>query len=893
MLAMYYREPREPRREDRDLVEVAGQLAALLIERAQAESALRGSEERYRLLFEGNPHPMWVYDLETLRFLAVNDMALDQYGYRREEFLAMTIADIRPPEDVPAVLAAASAAGRTGGPHSGVWRHRKKNGTLLDVEIVAERITLAGRPARLVLAHDVTERRRAEAATTALTGLGRELAGTLDLGEAMHRIVSTVVTFFGVHSSALYRVRPAGDALVCLAAAGSEASSASVGRTVPLGTEVVGPAVAEGRTVCSPDMLADTRLAVPAWLRERAEAEGFRSVVAVPLRSRGEIVGALVLRDVAGRMFTEAELQLLSAFADQAALALRNAEAHAAALARVRELDALVQVGRILMGTLDDRAVVRAVLEAAGRLVPESAAVVWEDRPGADEIRLFDEVGLRAPLEARRLRVRRGEGMAGLAAAARAPLTTVDIATDPRVAAKAWAAAEGLVSAVVAPLIHADTVYGTLAVYTRRPHVFSAAEVSLLASLASLGASAMANARLYAQVQAQLKELKDTQAQLLQAGKLTAVGQLVSGVAHELNNPLSVVIGYGQLLLARGVPPELRGRLELIVSHGERMAKIVQSLLLFSRQGEPERQRVDVRAVIERIVGLRTSQLALSGIQIETDFGVGVPPVDGDVHQLQQVVLNLLLNAEQAILGRGRVSGRCGDHIRVSTSRRSDGGASWVVIQVEDNGSGIPPEILSRIFEPFFTTKPIGEGTGLGLSVSYGIVQQHGGRLSVESAPGRAVFAVELPAATLGAEAPPTALPAPVAGGGRRVLVVDDEPDIVELITAVLGRHGWRIDIASGGRPALSRLQETCYDLVISDMRMADGSGEELYRAAVAQRPDIAGRFLFITGDTANPDAWQFLRTTEVPVLEKPFTPDGLFRALEGVIGAGSDRLPP
>jgi signal transduction histidine kinase len=190
------------------------------------------------------------------------------------------------------------------------------------------------------------------------------------------------------------------------------------------------------------------------------------------------------------------------------------------------------------------------------------------------------------------------------------------------------------------------------------------------------------------------------------------------------------------------------------------MAKIVQSLMLFSRQREPQRQAVDLGEVIEQILALRDTQLALGSIRLETELAAAVPPVQGDPHHLRQVFLNLVLNAEQAILGSGVGARRVGDCIRVSTSARRDGDRTWVVAQVADNGPGIPAEVLPRIFEPFFTTKKIGQGVGLGLSVSYGIVEQHGGRLSVESRPGRSVFTLELPAAA------PQEAPAPARSSG-------------------------------------------------------------------------------------------------------------------------------
>jgi two-component system NtrC family sensor kinase len=254
------------------------------------------------------------------------------------------------------------------------------------------------------------------------------------------------------------------------------------------------------------------------------------------------------------------------------------------------------------------------------------------------------------------------------------------------------------------------------------------------------------------------------------------------------------------------------------------------------------------------------------------------------------VLLNLILNAEQAILGSGVGGRRTGDRIRITTSARRVGDTTWVVAQVSDNGPGIPVAVLPRVFEPFFTTKKVGEGAGLGLSVSYGIVEQHGGRLSAESEPGRTVFTLELPvtaarAPGAGAPAAPAVATGRVAalGRGRQALVVDDEPAVVELVTTVLDGHGWRVDVAPGGRAALERLRQTRYDLVLSDVRMPEGDGADFYRAAVAHQRDLAERFLFITGDPANAEAGRLRQATHAPVLEKPFTPQALLRAVEQV----------
>ena len=489
------------------------------------------------------------------------------------------------------------------------------------------------------------------------------------------------------------------------------------------------------------------------------------------------------------------------------------------------------------------------------------------------------------------------QGGTGWIARHREPLFVEDIASDPRIIAARWALDRDLVVFAGVPVGSGADLLGVLTLNLKRGRLLQGDDRALLTTFAAQAAVAIRNARLfaenarlYAEAQVRLHELQETQVQLVQAAKLSAVGQLVSGVAHELNNPLSVVIGYAQLLLSRGLPEDARRPVELIVAQGARMAKIVQSLLLFSRQRKPERRIVDLRAVIQQIVRLRESQLTLSSIQLELDLAVDVPPVEGDMHQLQQVFLNLLLNAEQAILGSGVGGRRTGDRIRISTIARRDGDGTWAVVQVTDNGPGIKADVLPRIFDPFFTTKRIGDGSGLGLSVSHGIVEQHGGHLTVESSPGHTAFTVALPAAEAPAESPASAATATGAGSWsvgamktRRLLLVERDLAATEPMRATLERHGWQIDVAVGTRAALERLRDTRYDLVISDLRLPELDGPDFYHAAVALRHELADRFLFLTAEANDTDATAFLARTQLHDLAKPFTPEGLLRAVAQV----------
>jgi len=410
---------------------------------------------------------------------------------------------------------------------------------------------------------------------------------------------------------------------------------------------------------------------------------------------------------------------------------------------------------------------------------------------------------------------------------------------------------------------------------------FSADELQALQAVADQTALALENARLYATAQESLARLRETQAQLVQAAKMSALGQLVSGVAHELNNPLSVIIGYGQLLLSRDVPPTLKRPLELMVSQGDRMAKIVRNLLYFARQRPPERASVDVRQVMEQTLALRLNHLTLSGIVVERDFPDALPVINGDAQQLEQVFLNLLLNAEQAILD-AMPSGR----IVLRARLRPDGRA--ILAQIVDDGPGIPPDALPRVFEPFYTTKTVGMGTGLGLSVSYGIVQEHGGRLSVESRPRETTFTLELPITQAPVRDRAARERRVYHGVGKVALVVEDEPSVLDLVVTLLGESGWRVEAALGGRAGLDSVRRNRYDLIVSDIRMPDGDGQEFYEHALAHDPALRSRFIFITGDTAGDRARAFIDGAEVPVVEKPFSPMAFEEAVWRLMAAAA-----
>ncbi|MGB7212703.1 MAG: ATP-binding protein [Gemmatimonadales bacterium] len=358
-------------------------------------------------------------------------------------------------------------------------------------------------------------------------------------------------------------------------------------------------------------------------------------------------------------------------------------------------------------------------------------------------------------------------------------------------------------------------------------------------------------------------ERRRLQDQLVQSEKLSAIGQLIAGVAHELNNPLTSVVGFADFLAeAEDVPAGLREPLSIIQQEATRASTLVKNLLRFARRHEPERRRQSLRPILEGTLALLRAQFIASGIEIHVTGEPGIPDVNVDAPRVQQVFLNLVNNAAQAILAAGRPG-----TVTIRLRPWLDGAA----VDVRDDGPGMAPEVAAQAFEPFFSTKPEGQGTGLGLAISQGIAKEHGGRISLTTAPGAgATFTVEFPGDGHPAmeDSAETAIPTP---GPRRILVIDDEPHILHYMRATLESWGHHVDTAPDGARGLEQARTTEPDLIITDLRMPRMSGREFFESLTVVRPDLATRVAFSTGDTIRGDTLAFLERQGRPVLHKPF----------------------
>lgn len=437
---------------------------------------------------------------------------------------------------------------------------------------------------------------------------------------------------------------------------------------------------------------------------------------------------------------------------------------------------------------------------------------------------------------------------------------------------------EGIADVQVAVLWSKDRIIGALVVGCRSRREFSTTELNLLAALANQIAATIDKSVLLEETREAYESLRCAQEQLLQSEKMAAVGQLISGVAHELNNPLTAILGYSQLLKTE---EQMHGRvadyLEKLYKQAQRTHHIVQNLLSFARQHKPERAQVDLNQIVEDTLTLREYDMNLNNIRIHRQLSPRLPSTGGDFHQLQQVFLNILNNAVDAI---GEKGGK--GEIWVHTDSADD----HIRVEITDSGPGV--QNPHRVFDPFYTTKPVGKGTGLGLSICYGIIKEHGGEIQVKNSPPRgATFTISLPVLH-SQRAQGTARteqhPQRISG---KVLIVDDEETVLQLEHEVLRSRGLAVKLARSAQDAVEVLRRDSVDAVITDVRI---SGENdpagLYRWIELNRPELAGRVLFTLSNGTDSAASTALRKTGCAVVRKPFAIDELWSAVQKLLAA-------
>ena len=794
-------------------------------ERAQLR-ALEESERRHRELFVASPHAMWVYDDDTMAFLDVNGAALARYGYTRDEFLAMTLADIRPPEDVPALLADVAAVpdGFEGGRR---WRHRRRDGSLLTVEISSNPVPWPGRTARVVLVHDVSAQAALETRLHWQAQMLTRLASREPLQTLLDELavfvctlcpgVMSTVMLFDAESGAL---RPAASHDVP-----PEVQAAADPTPVAELSGVCGTAAARRAPFVVADI--DTDPAFTAYLPV-TQRFGLRAAWSHPFfDTRGRLLGTAAMYAATPRRPTRTETEVAVFAATLAGVMVE----------RSRNLDALNE----------REAQLRLIFENE----PECVKVL--DRDG--HLLEMNPAGLRL-VEAESIDQVRGADVGSL------------VTPEHREAFKALtrAVAAGEEGRLEFELVG---LKGTRRWMETHAAPLRDAKGRITAVLG---------------ITRDVTERKALTAQLLQAQKLESVGRLAGGVAHDFNNMLSVIQGQTELAL-QDLPSgsRLEAGLRDVLKAAQRSAQLTRQLLTFARREPSTPRALDLNGRIDDLIDM-LSRLIGEGVSVVWRPGTDVWPVRIDPGQFDQVLTNLVVNARDAMSGVGTLTVTTANTTRPAVDGAPPG--DYVVMAVADTGAGMDGATLSRIFEPFFTTKPLGQGTGLGLSTVYGIARQHGGVIEVDSTPGAgATFRLFLPRTVDVPAGAPDPAARPIAPGGRgTILLVEDEPALLSLIGRVLRLEGYTVLDAATPFDAEATVasHDGPLDLVLTDMVMPGMNGRELWLRVRVLRPSL--RCLIMSGYAH--DVVEGAAGLGVRVLHKPFPMSVLVETVRDVLAA-------
>lgn len=847
---------------------IYGVLARTDRQRAGAAAALAANERHYRLLFASNPYPMWVYDLEMLRFLEVNDAAVANYGYSREEFCRMTLFDICPAEEAGRLRIDLESTTHVLN-HSGEWRHCKKNGEIITVEITSHRLEYAGRPARLVVAMDITERKQAETAlrlseemlerSQQIAHIGHWrwdlVANTLTSSAKLTRILgATEDTYysdlFQVIADAFHpddRARARQHLQAFLRQGERTDSEYRIVR--PDGSERTIWAIPDARVV---DEAGSVVLlsGVVQDITEQKQAAATQRLQAAALQSAAN---GIVITDIDGviEWVNPAFTALTGYTLDEARGCNPRELVYSGAHDNLfyAEMWATILAGEVWRGELTNRR------KDGSLYIEEQTITPVRDEQG----RISHFVGVKQDITARRQ-----------AEAEREQLLKTTQAQAEQLAQIMRSVPEGIL------LLDADQsilLANPLAETYLTQHLTSADVLTDAQPLTHLGDCpvarlldsppqgpwntiktakcifeaiawpVMAGATMagWVIVLRDVTAARAIEQQLQRQERLAAIGQLAAGIAHDFNNIMSVISAYAQMLMqAPGLSERERERVITIDQQSMRATQMIRQILDFSRRSPVERQQVDLLALLKEQVALLQQTLP-ENIEIELHAAQGddIPyVVQGDPTRLHQMVMNLAVNARDAIVDGGvlrfEVMHMLVTHAKDAPLPNMKPGA-WLRLTVADSGVGMPPEIMEHIFEPFFTTKHAGEGAGLGLAQVHGIVAQHDGQITVASHPGEgARFDIFLPAAMVVAPGMAIEVITGVAQGcGERVLVVEDHAPLrttlVELVTA------WNYDVeaAINGEDALAKIKESNapFQLIISDVVMPRLGGVGLLRA--------------------------------------------------------------
>jgi two-component system NtrC family sensor kinase len=589
----------------------------------------------------------------------------------------------------------------------------------------------------------------------------------------------------------------------------------------------------------------------------------------VPLRSSERVVGFFPFWSNQPAHLKPREKKWLEAVGGQIGLALERVQLHKSHLRREREALALFQLSQATTSSLSIDTVIKIILNHVAEITESEAVWIMLYNPIHRLLEVVAARGFSDQISLKSLTLRPGQGVLGEVFEKKRLIFVPDVRKDHRLVYRDETERSGITSMIGIPLMVKGKAIGVIGLFCPKSVEegrIQQERLDFLTTIASQVAISIDNVKLYQDLEQKVTELRRLQGQLIQTEKLSAIGELVSGVAHEINNPLTSVVGFTQLLLETTESPRDREFLEKIFSEAMSCSEIIRNLLTFARRHPAEKSYNNINEMVAKSLELKRYQLETDGVEIIENLSDAIPPVWVDPHQMQQVFFNIIHNAHQALLEKKKLSASP-LQLTIATEIRN----GLVSISFHDTGPGILPDVLPKVFEPFFTTKDVGIGTGLGLSISYGIVKEHGGEILIENLFGEGVtFIVTFP---INGQEKDRRGAGATAGTyvGKRILLVDDSSAALEMCTYILRSEGFRVEGVESGRAALERLRSENYDLVLVDLGIADMPGLAFHDLILKEHPAVAEKILFLAEEGIDLEARRLLQERKVEILFKPF----------------------
>ena len=904
-------------------------------DRWQAEEELRHSEKQYRLLFQENPNPMWVFDMESLTILEVNEAAVQHYGYPRSEFLKMTMTNLRVPEKNGSARGVEEKLELPEHNTNGhIWRHRRKSGDVIEVDVIWSPMAFQGRFSALAMATDVTERRRGEHRNSVFLKLSHRLSTARAAAEAAEIIVEAADALFEWDHFAL------------------DLYNADRAEIIPLLNITMSEGKRDKNTSPGRKNVDDLTRRVISSGSELVSSDGslgqFACGMIAPMRRGTQVIGLIYVQSRRAGGYTKRDLETLEMLAGECSGALERVRIEDALHESQRRFRDLFENSPDAIFVQDLKGNVLDVNRAAAQLhgVPreqlvgknlenlvsqnhrEEARRNFEKLVGGKTSRVEGESltagGRTIPVEIRANHVEY-EGKPALLLHVRdvteRRATQTALQSSETLFRSVWdSSADGmrltdengiivavndafcrLVGLVQDELVGKEftSIYAVTENSSKMMEQYRNNYLNHELKEKSEYCYTLHNGRevvlevynsfieLHGQPQLTLSLFRDITAQrrleeqLRQAQKMEAIGQLAGGVAHDFNNILTVIQGHASLLATSRLGEMDEKSANQIVQAASRAASLTRQLLTFSRRQLIQPKRLDMNKIVGNLTNM-LGRLLGEDIALQLNYCQAPPNVEADAGMMEQILLNLAVNARDAMPKGGQLSIRI-TVIEVDgnyTARQPDARiGEFVCVSISDTGMGIAPENLARVFEPFFTTKEVGKGTGLGLATVYGIVKQHQGWIELESQVGKGTtFRIFIPRATTDkgpAEKPTTAIT--VRGGNETILLVEDEKPVRELVARVLERYGYKIFQAETGMEALEVWKSYRKDikLLLTDLVMPNNmNGRELAERMWSEVPGL--KVIFTSGYSADIVGKDFKLEPELNFLQKPYQPQTL-----------------